>query len=144
MTDLDIATAPDDGTRVLVFVPKAAASDDPATDQWAKNLTGWFTAWFESGHWHTGLRDCSDSSAVLDPGPTRWMPCPPDPEAPAAAKAVWDKLRTSPGTQAGIFETTWEELLALVAENPNGRLAQVYRIVLQEAANEKGRRHPEG
>lgn len=83
---LPIATAPRDGTRVLIFVPpdqgevRARRPDTALTtnDEWLAGLRGWFTAWYEGDAWHTGLRDCYDSYAPLDP-PTHWMPLP---EAP--------------------------------------------------------------
>lgn len=72
-----IATAPRDGTRILVFVPPqdGDASDDSG---WVQNIRGWFTAWYERDQWVTGFRDYDDVQGSLE-DPTHWMFLPDPP-----------------------------------------------------------------
>jgi hypothetical protein len=68
-----IATAPRDGTRVLVYVPA-----EPGGNEWDSYRRGWLTAWFDMTHWYTGLRDTCDSAGALDE-PSHWLPLPAEP-----------------------------------------------------------------
>lgn len=72
-----IETAPKDGTRILVFVPKAS---DPMDFPQNPEDCGWFSAWYEDDlrEWKTGIREQYDGYSEIAE-PSVWMPLPPDP-----------------------------------------------------------------
>lgn len=80
-----IETAPKDGTRVLVCVPRPPAkairvmgieTKHPGED-WVAATTGVFTAHFQDGYWSVGNAESLDERFIIEPD--KWMPLPSRP-----------------------------------------------------------------